>query len=100
MLQKSICRGEWEKDRSAGGANTTRESYGANPQFKLFLPEVDTDAFMASCVISLMQFGTKEGDIAIGKIGGCWVVRNIKIIQYLRIFCVPLSNGCERKAQF
>jgi len=66
MLQKSLCKGEWERNKSAGGANLTRESYGANPQFKLFLPEVDHDAFMASCVISLMQFGTKEGDIAIG----------------------------------
>ena len=61
-----MCRGVWEKDRSAGGANKERDSYGTNPQFKLFLPEVDKDAYMASCLINLMQFGSKEKDIAIG----------------------------------
>eukprot|EP00092_Neocalanus_flemingeri_P033740 GFUD01036680.1.p1 GENE.GFUD01036680.1~~GFUD01036680.1.p1 ORF type:complete len:674 (-),score=191.30 GFUD01036680.1:1011-3032(-) len=64
--QASACSGGWEKNKTAGGANSKRDSYGANPQFKLFLPEVDTDAFMASCVISLMQHGAREGDIAIG----------------------------------
>ena len=64
---KSISKGIWEKNKSAGGANKERESYGTNPQFKLFLPEVDKDAFMASCVIHLMQFGCKERDIAIGQ---------------------------------
>jgi len=63
---KSMSKGMWEKDRSAGGANKARDSYGTNPQFKLFLPEVDKDAFMASCLISLMQFGSKEEDMAIG----------------------------------
>jgi hypothetical protein len=63
---KSTCQGEWMKNISAGGANKDRESYGTNPQFKLFLPEVDTDAFMASCTINLMQYGTKESEIAIG----------------------------------
>jgi len=64
--QSSTCSGEWEKNKTAGGANTKRESYGANPQFKLLLTEVDNDAFMASCNISLMQRGSKEGEIAIG----------------------------------
>ena len=65
---KSMSKGMWEKDRSAGGANKARDSYGTNPQFKLFLPEVDKDASMASCLISLMQFGSKEEDMAIGQL--------------------------------
>ena len=46
------------------------DSYAANPQFKLFLPEVDSDAFMSSCTINLMQHGNKEAEIAIGKAKG------------------------------
>ena len=95
---KSICKGEWERNKTAGGANIEKESYGANPQFKLFLPEVDKDAFMASCVISLMQYGSKERDIAIGETMELFILKKTNFC--VRTFCISLSIGCERKTNY
>ena len=85
---------------TAGGANTKQESYGANPQFKLFLPEVDTDEYLASCVISVMQQGVVEGGIAIGKLTMASCVISIMQQGVIEggIASLLCSRGLQREA--
>ena len=89
--------GSWIKGFNAGGCRNDLESFATNSQFLMTLTDSDEDDDnMCTCVVSLIQKGTRQRK-AVTDGNGCLVIGSmILLASFLGRKIYSLSNGTHK----